>query len=234
MFPWLGVFEQVKAADVFVHYDDVQLPQGRSFCSRVQIKLSTGVHWLTIPVLRKSGQKIQDVIVDDGQPWREKHLETLRLAYRAAPFCDDAIAIVRSTYELRTKNLSEMTIFAIESVARYLGLPCRFVRSSSMMGRGVKDDRLLSLLKPLGATVYLTGQGALNYLCHERFDREGIEVRYLYYAKRHYPQLHGDFTPYVSVLDAIAILGPRTADLLVGASIHWCEAKRTATNDSED
>ena len=34
--PWIGLFEQVRLADRFIHYDDVQLPQGRSFISRVK------------------------------------------------------------------------------------------------------------------------------------------------------------------------------------------------------
>ena len=49
-FPWVGLFEQIRLANVFVHYDDVQLPQGRSFTTRVQLKAPTGVHWLTMPV----------------------------------------------------------------------------------------------------------------------------------------------------------------------------------------
>jgi WbqC-like protein len=32
-FPWIGYFEQVHRADIFVHFADVQLPQGRSFCT---------------------------------------------------------------------------------------------------------------------------------------------------------------------------------------------------------
>ena len=28
--PWVGLFEQARHADVWFHYDDVQLPQGRS------------------------------------------------------------------------------------------------------------------------------------------------------------------------------------------------------------
>ena len=38
LFPWIGIFEQIKLSDVYVHYDDAQLPQGRSFINRVQIK----------------------------------------------------------------------------------------------------------------------------------------------------------------------------------------------------
>ena len=55
--PWIGIFEQVSIADLFVHYDDVQFPQGRSFSSRVQVKAEQGCRWLTVPV-RRDGKAI--------------------------------------------------------------------------------------------------------------------------------------------------------------------------------
>ena len=44
-FPWIGMFEQIKAADVFLHYDDVQMPQGRSFISRDVFRVWVGEDW---------------------------------------------------------------------------------------------------------------------------------------------------------------------------------------------
>ena len=48
LFPWVGLFEQIRAADVYVHYDDVQFSKG-SFTNRVQIKTARGPRWLTVP-----------------------------------------------------------------------------------------------------------------------------------------------------------------------------------------
>ena len=42
LFPWVGMFEQVALADVFVHYDDVQFSKG-SFTNRVQLKTARRV-----------------------------------------------------------------------------------------------------------------------------------------------------------------------------------------------
>ena len=50
--PWLGFFEQLYRCDVFVIYDDVQFEKG-SWRNRNRIKTSTGVQWLTVPVLLK-------------------------------------------------------------------------------------------------------------------------------------------------------------------------------------
>src|SRR3954466_1858113 len=85
--PWVGLFEQVRLSDIFVHYDDVQLPQGRSFMSRVQLKSAQGVTWLTAPVDRtKSGKLLKDVVLFGEEDWRGKHLKTIKHAYAKAPY----------------------------------------------------------------------------------------------------------------------------------------------------
>ena len=62
-FPWIGLFEQVRLADVFVHYDDVQFARG--FMNRVQVKVADGWRWLTAPT---TGQH------------RDQHLKNIALA----------------------------------------------------------------------------------------------------------------------------------------------------------
>src|SRR5689334_2045707 len=84
--PWIGLFEQIRLADVFMHYDDVQFPQGRSFIPRVQIKAPSGQAWLTAPVDRSTSGRLisESEFVADPQ-WRARHLETLRHAYSRSP-----------------------------------------------------------------------------------------------------------------------------------------------------
>jgi hypothetical protein len=222
VFPWVGLFEQVRLADAFVHYDDVQLPQGRSFMSRVQIKSAEGVRWLTIPV-KRGLQLIRDAEVDDSQRWRERHLGTLRQCYAKAPYLADMLEIVERTYALATRSLSEINCFATEATAAYFQLAPRFLRSSALAAPAASSEKLLNIVIALGGTTYVTGHGARNYLDHELFERHGICVEYMDYRKLRYPQLHGDFTPYVSILDLIANAGRSGAQVICSGTVGWRE-----------
>lgn len=85
-FPWVGFLEQLRLADVFVVYDDVQFSKG-SFTNRVQIKTSTGSRWMTVPLQNfHLGQQIDQVRLDDRRDWRGQHRDMLRKAYHQAPF----------------------------------------------------------------------------------------------------------------------------------------------------
>ena len=48
-FPWVGMLEQMRLADVFVHLDDAQYSKG-GFLNRVQVKTQQGSSWITVPL----------------------------------------------------------------------------------------------------------------------------------------------------------------------------------------
>ena len=73
LFPWVGLLEQVRLADAFVHYDDVQFSKG-SFVNRVQLKTPQGVRWMTVPLHDLHlGQRIDEVRIAPAGEWRARH-----------------------------------------------------------------------------------------------------------------------------------------------------------------
>jgi WbqC-like protein family len=220
--PWIGLFEQVRLADVFVHYDDVQLPRGRSFMTRVQIKSAKGITWLSAPIDHaKSGKRINEVVFVDGNYWRDKHLSTLRHAYARTSHFPLMFAIAEAVYNIPSRHLSDFNIAAIEQIARWLGLSPKFIRSSQIEVSGTSTERLVNLCDRMKCDLYVTGHGALRYLDHQEFEKRGIAVRYVNYKKVPYPQGTGKFTPYVSIFDAIAHCGEQVRDLVCSDSVDW-------------
>lgn len=223
-FPWIGVFEQIRLSDLYIHYDDVQFPKGKSrkiFINRVQIKAASGTQWLTVPVLRKGTQLINQVIIDDSQNWRDKHLKTLRQNYSKAPYSEEMFDIVRTAYSLKTDRLSELNIFILEKISRYFGISTEFKTSSNYNIMGVSSERVLEFVRKFNGSVYITGHGALNYLDHELFERHSIRVEYMDYNLNPYPQFYGVFNPYVSILDLIANLGKEGKKLINSGAKYW-------------
>ena len=223
-FPWIGLFEQIKLSEVFVHYDDVSYPQGRSFISRVQVKTNNGPHWLTASVSKsESGRLINETILLANNEWRVNHLKTLKHAYSKAPFFDEMFELVNDLYSLPTNNLSEFNCHCIEKISDYLGLKTRFIKSSDFSLKTTSSQKLLDLCTHFGATDYITGLGAINYLDYSIFESMNIKVNYMNYEKKPYPQQYGEFNPFVSILDAIANVGKSASNLLCSNAIYWKE-----------
>ena len=87
-FPWVGMLEQVRLADVWVHLGDALFSMG-GFFNRVQLKSAEGTPWLTVPLAEhKLGQLLNETQMAKHD-WRRKQLATLRQAYAAAPYVED-------------------------------------------------------------------------------------------------------------------------------------------------
>lgn len=223
-FPWVGLLEQIHIADAFIHYDDVQYARG--FYNRVQIKTAGGSKWLTVPLRdQHRGQHIDEVLVDDRIDWRTQHRDVLKQAYLKAPYRDEMLTLVDRVFAKDYVTLADLSRESIRSLANYFGLTegKQFGDSSQIGVTGASSQRLHDLCRAVGASVYVTGHGARNYLDHELFDKSGIRVEYMKYRMTPYPQLHGDFTPYVTSLDLIANCGKERTDIICSEAIYWKE-----------
>jgi hypothetical protein len=224
-FPWVGMFEQVRLADIFVNYDDVQFSRG-SFTNRVQIKTAHGVKWLTVPLKeQRLGQCINEVKIDSSKNWQRRHLDQLAQAYQLAPFCEDMLALVDAVYQGSYSTIGQLAYASMMKCCSYYGLDDgrRFVEVGELGVHGTSSLRVRDIVIALKGSCYVTGLGARGYLDHGMFEESNIRVEYMNYKRIPYQQLHGSFTPYVSLLDLIANAGPRGIDCISSQSIHWKE-----------
>lgn len=224
-FPWVGMFEQIALADVYVHYSDVQFSKG-SFTNRVQIKTAKGSQWLTVPLRKfRLGQSISDVRIDTNRQWRADHRRMLTDAYREAPHFEQMMAVVESVYSGPHETIAALSEASLSAVCDYFNLTHgrRFVHIGELGISGSSSRRVLDVVHAVGGSEYITGHGARNYLDHELFEREGVSVSYMDYRKTPYDQLHGAFTPFVSILDLIANKGKDGRDLICSEIRDWKE-----------
>jgi len=222
-FPWVGMYEQLRLADVYVHYSDVQFSKG-SFVNRVQIKTASGMKWMTVPLADLHlGQRIDEIKLDDRKDWRSAHKDFLRQTYRGAPYVDEMLSLVEEVYAQPYTFLDEMAQASLMASARYFGLESRrrFTLARDLGIGGDSSQRVFDIVQALEGTHYITGHGARNYLDHELFERAGIRVEYLDYRKIEYRQMQAPFTPYVSILDLIANEGKAGVQRICSPSLYW-------------
>jgi hypothetical protein len=227
LFPWVGMLEQIRLADVFVHYDDVQFSKG-SFTNRVQIKTPDGSKWMTIPLKNlKLGQSINEVQVAASEEWREKNLALVKNHLKGTPFLQDALDIASDVFNKNHENLGELARESMAAVTDYFDLfkGTSIIKMEDLNVPGSGSDRVYEIVKSLGGDEYISGRGGLNYLNHQKFDEAGIMVKYMEYKLSKYPQLHGEFTPYVSSLDLIANCGKSGKEFISSEAIYYKNIK---------
>lgn len=209
--PWRGYFDQIRRADLFIFYDDIQYDK-HGWRNRNQIKTHQGKQWLTIPVNSKgvtSGISIKDVRIDGSKPWAKSHLKSLTISYSKSPYFKSYLPLLESMFERKDEMLADFTIETSILLARELGFTStRFMRSSELSNiDGQKTDRVINVLKQVGATHYLCGPSASSYMEPEKFATAGISFEYMQYNYPEYSQLHPPYDPFVSILDLLFMTG---------------------------
>jgi hypothetical protein len=211
--PWRGYFDQIRRADLFIFYDDVQYDK-HGWRNRNQIKTVQGKQWLTIPVHSAGvteGLLIKDVEVDWSKPWAKNHWKALTFAYAKAPYFRHYASFLEPFYQRKDTLLADFTIDLTVALAREIGISdTRFMRSSEIPGiSGEKTDRLIQILQTVKTKHYLSGPSARDYIEADKFAAAGITLEYIGYNYPEYPQLYPPYDPYVTILDLLFMLGEK-------------------------
>jgi hypothetical protein len=218
--PWLGHFAKLAAADCWIFLDTVQYEKN-GWQNRNRIKTPRGAQWLTVPVRVRLGTLIRDVIIDASQPWQRKHVEALRANYARAPYFEryfpDLERLLLRPWRLLTDLNVEVTRFLTDA----LGCPRRMLRASELpAARTDPTGRLLDLCLAVGADTYLAGADGARYTALEQFREGRVGVWRQEYRHPTYAQRHGDFLPFLSVVDLLLNQGESSL-LIISQGDRW-------------
>lgn len=216
--PWMGYFEMIDGADVFVVFDHVQFVK-KSWHQRNRIKGPNGEIVLTIPVKKMPrATPICDVEIsyDNNNPL-ESHWKTISHTYRKANYFRDYEEVFRQIYSEKHKKLESLNVKIIETICHILGIETKIVLSS---GLDLKDsslgktERVVNLCKEVGITYLYDAEGAKEFIDTSLLDKENIQVEFQNYKHPVYSQLFGEFTPYLSVIDLLFNEGKRALAII--------------------
>jgi hypothetical protein len=219
----MGYFALVDACDIFVVYDDVQFSH-QSWQHRNRIRNQEGWMWLTVPIIRNEKQLINEVMIDNHINWRMKHYKSIVQNYSSAPYYEQYIERFEGIYRQDWEKLVDLNVALIKELAALLNIRVpKIVKSSEMETSGQKTDRLLPILKSLGADTYISGVAAKDYLEVNKLNDAGIKVFWFEYHHPVYPQ-KGEFISYLSAIDLLLNTGEKAIDY-IRQGVNLVEAK---------
>jgi len=214
--PWKGYFDLIASADEFIIYDDMQYTR-RDWRNRNQIKTPQGIQWLTVPVQVKGkyDQKIRETLID-GSDWPISHWKTLEQNYRRAPYFDEISLWLKPLYLANSYiHVSQLNRCLIEEVCHYLGIKTIISNSWDFDLIDGKTERLADLCKQAGGTEYVSGPSAKHYVEEGIFVDMNIKLTWFDYAGYpEYPQLWGEFSHGVTILDLLFNCGKNSAHFM--------------------
>lgn len=205
--PWKGYFDIIAAVDEFILYDHIQYTKN-DWRNRNQIKTPCGVQWITVPVGKDIKRRIRDVELPSSK-WQTKHWKTIENNYRRAPYFEEVAVIFEPLYMHRQHtHLTALNRELIEAVCAYLGITTKISNSWDYQLIEGKSESLADLCTQTGASEYISGPAAKGYIEKNVFAERGIKLTWFEYSGYpEYPQLWGEFTHRVTILDLLFSCG---------------------------
>jgi len=206
--PWKGYFDIIKKSDVFIFHDDLQYTKG-DWRNRNKIKTSNGVEWITIPCGTNEKRLICEVELTDYS-WQKKHWDKICMFYNKAKYFKEFKFFFEEFYlGYRWRSLSELNQKFIKDISKEIfKFETKFEDSRMYDLKLSKSDRVVELLKKAGATTYLSGPSAINYLNEGVLSKINVKLEWMNYDFYPvYTQLYPPFDHCVSILDLIFNMG---------------------------
>ncbi len=204
--PWLGYLDKIDRADLFVVLDSVQFKKNE-WQNRNRIRTAQGTQWLTVPVLHNFGQRISDVRINQTTDWRAKHLKSLEMHYAQAAHRDHVMAGLRAIYQRSWDRLADLNLAVIRWLLGEFGIATPLRLSSDMPLPDEPTERLIEICRITGATSYLAGAGARDYMDFGKFEAAGIPVEVQDFRHPLYRQCYEPFIHGMSAIDLLLTCG---------------------------
>ncbi len=216
--PWKGYFDIIGMVDEFIFYDEMQYTN-RDWRNRNKIKTPNGLLWLSIPVYCKgcqqSGQKISETFISD-KTWNKKHWETIKNAYRKAPYFNDYKDIFEELYLGKEETrLVDVNYKFIRAICNILEIKTKLSFDTEYGLIEGKTERLVDLVQKVEGTEYVSGPAAKDYIVESFFSEANIKLTWMDYSNyQEYPQLYPPFEHGVSIIDLIFNCGEKAKNYM--------------------
>lgn len=202
--PWLGLLDKIAKVDKYIILDDIAANKS-SFQYRNQFYCSGKSKVLSLPVDYRLGKKINELKLKNST-WKYEHLNKLKNYYGKAPFFNEVYSIIEKVYTSYNDIYAFPFIFETMKISfSILGMNPEIIKSSEINSTLSKGDLVLELCVNSGTSVYLSGQGAKNYMTNEQlkqFTETNIELEWHQFEHPTYEQnCKSDFVPGLSCLD---------------------------------
>jgi hypothetical protein len=209
-------FHQIQRSNLYIFMDDTQFVKNGHH-NRNRIKGPNGYVWLTVPVYHKFGQKLNEVVIDNTKNWRKKHWESIKQCYSKAKFFKNYADFFEDVYKREWEKLVDINIYLIINISQFLGIETKFIKLSEL---NIQNDnptqRLIDICEHVGATNYIIGTRAKDYMEEWRWQFTKVNLEYFEPKYPPYPQLFGDFLDNCSIIDLLFNCGSESGEYIWG------------------
>lgn len=206
LFPYLGYFQLIAAADVFVLGDDLHYVRS-GWVNRNRILQNDAARLISFPLKKDRFQLPinQRQLCDTFSDEAERLIRLLTECYHEAPYFAQVMPLVERLIRFPQQNIALYAEHAIREMCAYLHIVTPIMRSSDLLlGNPVdKQERIIRIAHTFEATTFVTPEGGSVVYDRDHFARNGLLVRFFRMDPVEYRQFKQPFVGNLSIIDVL-------------------------------
>lgn len=206
LFPYLGYFQLIAAADVFVLGDDLQYMKA-GWVNRNRILDNNEPRMVTFPLKRDRFDLgiNQRRLCDNFDEEAERLIKLITHCYSKAPCYGKVMPLLQHLIRSPQRNLALYIEHSIKELCHYLDIRTPIYKASDleMAGSIDKQDRVIKTAKLFGASTCINSVGGTALYDSGYFAQHGLALEFLTMDDIAYPQYRSTFVGNLSIIDVV-------------------------------
>ena len=202
--PYIGYFQLIKSADVFVIYDNIEYTK-KGWINRNRFLANGDAVTFSIALKKDSDHlHVRERFLAENFD-RRKLLNRIEGAYRKAPYFEEVVPLLKSIVLHEQENLFAYIHHSVMEICAFLGITAKIVKSSDVdVDHSLRSgEKVGAICKALGAETYVNPIGGRALYEKDAFRKQGLELRFLQTESITYPQFGDSFVASLSILDVL-------------------------------
>lgn len=211
--PYLGYYALIKNTDKWIVFDEVQfIRHGWIERNRV-LKPNEGWQYISVPLEKHSRDTlIKEIKIRNTDDWKERIIKQLDHYKKKAPYYSQVIALLKSAFMLHSDSISVLNAHLLNKSCNYIGISFHY-EIYSEMNLSIEPiyepgDWALNISKAIGATCYINPPGGIELFEKAKFEKTGIDLKFLKIKLKEYDQHRTVFEPGLSIIDVMMFNPP--------------------------
>ena len=204
LFPYIGYFQLMHAADKFVILDDVNHIK-RGWINRNRILVNGKDYLFSIPIKNASQNNLILECELSEDPWKQKFLKTIEMNYKKSSEFEEVFPVISNIVNCQEKNLSRYIFYHFQKIFEFLQMEICVITSSSIYKTEhlKAQEKIIEICKKEKALYYINPIGGTELYDKKKFIAENIQLRFLKTNSILYKQNAEKFVPWLSIIDVL-------------------------------
>ncbi|WP_341959012.1 WbqC family protein [Pseudomonas sp. RC10] len=206
LFPYLGYFQLIAAADVFVLGDDLHYVRS-GWVNRNRILHGDEARLISFPLKKDRFllQINQRQLCEGFNEEAERLIRLITESYEHAPYFAQVMPLIERLIRFPQQNIALYAENALREMCAYLHIVTPIMRSSDLIlgSPADKQERIIRIAHTFEATTFITPEGGSVVYDRDHFARNRLLVRFFRMGTVEYPQFGQPFVANLSIIDVL-------------------------------